>query len=87
LKHVRWRWIILILSSAFCFGAFWSDETPDIIQLRVQDCFGIDETKYSLTYTIYSVPNIILPLFGGLLTYKIGNGRALILVQALILIG
>ncbi len=31
LKHVRWRWIILILSSAFCFGAFWSDETPDII--------------------------------------------------------
>jgi hypothetical protein len=26
-------------------------------------------------------------LFGGLLTYKIGNGRALILVQTLILIG
>jgi hypothetical protein len=40
----------------------------------------LDETKYSLTYTVYSIPNIFLPLFGGLLTYKIGNGKALMLV-------
>lgn len=30
------------------------------------------EYMYSLMYTIYSLPNIILPLFGGILSDKLG---------------
>ena len=31
---------------------------------------GMDETQYNLLYTVYSIPNIILPFFGALLPKK-----------------
>ena len=31
---------------------------------------GLDETQYNLLYTVYSIPNIILPFFGALLPKK-----------------
>jgi len=31
-----------------------------------------NEFKYNLLYSVYSYPNIILPLFGGLMIDKLG---------------
>jgi len=30
------------------------------------------ESKYNLLYSVYSYPNLILPLFGGLMIDKLG---------------
>ena len=45
------------------------------------------ETYFSLLYTLYSVPNIILPFFGGFFVDKIGVRLCLIIFVCLIAAG
>lgn len=40
-----------------------------------------------MLYTVYSLPNIILPFFGGVLIDKIGPRKAILLFSTIILIG
>lgn len=45
------------------------------------------ETYFSLLYTVYSIPNIILPFFGGFFVDKIGVRLCLIIFVLLIAAG
>ena len=45
------------------------------------------EIYFNLLYTVYSIPNCILPLFGGILSDKMGNRRAIMLFASLIAAG
>lgn len=53
-------------------------DIPAVIQMQIIDFFSPKYGKdnvliyFSLLYTIYSLPNVILPLFGGVLSDKIG---------------
>lgn len=49
--------------------------------------YGVSVTTYSYTYSVYSLPNIIIPLFGGFLIQKIGKGNGLILTSFLVTVG
>ena len=42
---------------------------------------------YSLLYSVYSFPNMILPIFSGLILIKIGKGNTMMLLQTLIVLG
>ena len=42
---------------------------------------------FNLMYTVYSVPNCVLPLFGGMLADAIGNRVCLVLFASLIALG
>jgi hypothetical protein len=48
---------------------------------------GGSESKYNLLYSVYSYPNIILPLFGGLLIDKLGIGISIIVFSSLLTLG
>ncbi len=39
----------------------------------------MDSTHYSLLYTVYSIPNMLLPIFGGILLDSIGIRTGIIL--------
>ena len=45
------------------------------------------QVYYDLLFSVYSIPNIVLPLFGGLLVDRAGLYFALILFASLILCG
>ena len=45
------------------------------------------ETLFSLLYTVYSIPNTVLPLFGGYIVDKFGFARCAVLFLVLILGG
>lgn len=47
----------------------------------------MDQFKFNLLYTVYSLPNIILPFFGGVLIDKIGARTAILLFSTIIMIG
>jgi MFS family permease len=51
------------------------------------DRFDIDNFQYNLFYSVYSLPNIILPLFGGYFLDKIGIRLGLVLIMSTITIG
>jgi MFS family permease len=43
--------------------------------------------KYGWLYSIYSLPNIVLPFFGGFFVDKIGVGTALVIFASFLVIG
>ena len=44
------------------------------------------ETNFSLLYSVYSIPNVILPFFGGILVDKLGTRATLIGFNAVLTI-
>ena len=49
--------------------------------------FDLNTTVYSLLYSVYSFPNMILPLFSGLIIIQIGKGNALMFFMFLCVFG
>jgi hypothetical protein len=48
-------------------GNYFSYDFPAVLQKQIQDQFHVSEFDYNLLYSVYSLPNIVLPLFGGVL--------------------
>ena len=69
------------------FGSYFCYDNPSELQLKIQEKFGISQTEYSMLYSSYSLPNMIVPLFGGLILIKIGKGWGLTIFSAIITIG
>jgi MFS family permease len=51
------------------------------------DRLGIDDFQYSWLYSIYSLPNVILPLFGGYLIDYVGIRVSILLFSVLLAAG
>ncbi|EAR90770.2 MFS transporter (macronuclear) [Tetrahymena thermophila SB210] len=90
-QHIRF--LILILSCMAIFSDYYIIDIPAVIQMQLVDYFapiyGKENTEilYSFLYTIYSLPNVILPLFGGVLTDKIGYRKMTIVFVFFITLG
>ena len=61
-------WKVFCLNlSYFCF------DNPNSLSERIsQEMTKGNDFKYNLLYSVYSYPNVILPLFGGLMVDKLG---------------
>jgi len=81
------RWVILALASIINFALNYSSNNPQALQPSIQAVFGIEDAKFNLLYSVYSTPNIILPLLGGLLADYIGVRFAVNLFGFLVFIG
>jgi hypothetical protein len=49
--------------------------------------YKVSVTTYSYLYSVYSLPNIIIPLFGGFIVQKVGAGKGLIITTFLVFLG
>ena len=70
-----------MVGQAFCY------DNPGPLQTQLEDQFHMDSTHFSLLYTVYSIPNMILPLLGGILLDSIGVRMGLILFAAILTLG
>jgi MFS family permease len=68
-------------------GNYLCYDIPAVLERELQDNLGISELEYNLLYTVYSVPNIFIPLCGGLLIDYIGIKRSLILFNVPLIVG
>ena len=84
------RWVILLLTCVMMIGNYYCYDIPAALHTQMNDYFGKPsdfETYFSLLYTVYSVPNIILPFFGGFFTDKFGARVCLVVFCGFITLG
>ena len=53
-------------------GSYFCYDNPGALQKQIQETLKITDTQQSLLYSVYSYPNMILPIFGGIFLDKIG---------------
>jgi MFS family permease len=84
------RWLILFLACVMMIGNYYCYDNPAALKTQIQAQMGNPsdyETMYSLLYTVYSIPNVILPFFGGYFVDLLGVRLCLLVFAGLILGG
>jgi MFS family permease len=87
LKETGWRWVALFLMNLLVFGGFVSMDNPQPLEKWIEMKLNIDEQTYSLLYSIWALPSIIVPFFGGYLTDKLGVRPALLIFGLALTVG
>ena len=76
IKSIRqtWlRWVMLSFGCIFLMGSYFCYDIPSVAQDTFQnDYYGLSPLQVSEMYTVYSLPNTVLPLLGGIFLDKIG---------------
>jgi MFS family permease len=85
------RWLILFLCCWISFGNYYAFDNPSSLNRQLMEWLGSDfptwQYQLNAMYSIYSVPNIILPLFVGGLLDKYGTHTLLFILAMLVTIG
>ena len=54
-------------------GSYFCYDNPAVMETTLEDPpYNLKPSQYSLLYSVYSIPNMVLPLFGGVFLDKIG---------------
>lgn len=82
------RWQLLILMGTASLGCSFVYDIPQALQTQFQSPpTNFDYFKFDMLYSVYSIPNIILPLLGGYLTKILGVKLGLIIFVLIVLQG
>lgn len=80
-------WLCLLLICLFLFGRYYVHDMPQAIEKELLDYLGLSNLQYNLLFSVYSVPNMILPLVGGYIIDKLGIRFSVCLFSLLVFIG
>ena len=89
-RATKWRWFVLFIGWIILIGSYFWYDLPNSLSDLIEKYITHEtdsEVKYNQLYSIYSYPNIILPLFGGVLVDKVGIRISLIIFMAFSVIG
>ncbi len=81
------RWIVLILISFGMFGNYYIYDSISPLADLLKTQLGFSDSNIGLLNAIYSFPNIIMVLIGGLIIDRIGTRTSVIIFTALIMLG
>lgn len=87
MRTTKWRWLMLFFACTFLVGNYFCFDNPSVLQNQMEDVLKIGDVEWALCFTVYSFPNFILPLFGGIFLDKIGMRPGLILFTMLVTAG
>jgi MFS family permease len=82
-----WRWLVLPLSCFSMFANLYCFDNPAPVQDQLQASFHISALQYNYLYMAYSIPNVILPLFAGLLVDALQGPKASFIFLSFIVVG
>jgi MFS family permease len=68
-----WRWAVLIAVSAAMFGNYYAYDAIAPVADSLQRLLGFTDTQIGTLNAIYSLPNIILVLVGGIIVDRFGT--------------
>jgi len=75
------------MAASVVIGNYFCYDQPAALELEIEDRFGVSTSKYGLLYTGYAIPNLFMPLLGGILNDKIGTRNALMIFMIILNIG
>lgn len=87
LFHYRWRWYSLGLITFMMTGPYYAYDNPAELEDQIETLFDISQSKYSLLYSFYALPNMVLPILGGMAIDKVGKDIGLVVCTFLISAG
>ncbi|RQM14010.1 hypothetical protein DD237_000296 [Peronospora effusa] len=91
-NELRVRWLVLFLSCVLMIGNYYCFDNPAALKSQLQQHFNTMskdryEVLFNLLYTLYSIPNILLPFVGGVLVDRFGARVMLFAFSTAILTG
>ncbi len=85
------RWTVLVLSCVMMLGSYYCFDIPSAIKTQIGDYMGTPADQYeeyfALMYTLYAVPNVILPFFGGYFVDRFGVCPSCLVSTGLLALG
>ncbi len=81
------RWAVLVVISLAMFGNYYVYDAISPIADLLRDQLGFSDSQIGTLNAIYSFPNIIMVLVGGIMIDRIGVKKATVLFGVLCLIG
>ena len=73
IRQTGWRWLMLTFGCFFLMGSYFCFDNPAPLKGTLQlPPYNLSEAQWSGLYSIYSFPNMVLPLFGGIFIDKLG---------------
>jgi MFS family permease len=68
-------------------GPYFSIDNPAELEYYIELTYDIPTVQYSLLYSLYALPNMFLPLFGGIILDKIGLHTGLLITSSFVTCG
>ena len=82
-----WRWLVLLLISFAMFGNYYIYDSISPLADLLKAQLGYSDSEIGLLNGIYSFPNIIMVLIGGLIIDRIGTRKSVFIFTALVMLG
>jgi MFS family permease len=82
-----WRWAVLIAISVAMFGNYYIYDSIGPVADSLQRLLGYSDTQIGTLNAIYSFPNIIMVLIGGIIVDRFGTSRSNLVFAALCALG
>lgn len=84
------RWLVLALTCTVMSASYFSYDIPSALHEQLLNYMPQTpnfERNFNLLYTVYSIPNVILPLFGGNFVDRYGAPQCLLAFASLVCCG
>ena len=73
IRQTNLRWLMLTFGCVFLMGSYFCYDIPGVAQPTFQlPPYNLQPFQVQMMYIVYSTPNTILPLLGGIFLDKIG---------------
>jgi MFS family permease len=82
-----YRWIVLVVISLAMFGNYYVYDAVSPIADLLKEQLGFSDSNIGLLNAIYSFPNILMVLIGGIIIDRIGVKKATLLFGVLCFVG
>jgi MFS family permease len=81
------RWVVLVMLSVAMFGNYYAYDAVAPLADHLQRALGFTDSQIGTLNAIYSFPNIVMVLIGGIIVDRAGARRATLLFSAICLVG
>jgi MFS family permease len=82
-----WRWAVLVALSLAMFGNYYAYDAVAPVADLLQRALGFTDTQIGTLNAIYSLPNVVMVLIGGILIDRFGTRTATLVFAVICAVG
>src|SRR5574342_941988 len=82
-----WRWAVLVALSVAMFGNYYTYDSVGPVADSLQRLLGFSDTQIGTLNAIYSFPNIVMVLIGGVIVDRFGTKLATLIFSIICFVG
>src|SRR5215217_2889835 len=82
-----WRWAVLVAISVAMFGNYYTYDSIGPVADSLQRLLGFSDTQIGPLNAIYSFPNIVMVLIGGVIVDRFGTRTATLVFGVICVLG